>query len=116
LGRPLESGIVAHLDDEAFRPAGTLALLARRGVRIHVLATARAQADSRGVLPLYTQVELSAFREKELGFAYAAFDLQPPILLDKQDGLLSEADPDQLYAQILRCERDTPTSNVILQP
>lgn len=38
--------IFAHPDDEAYLPGGTLALLARRGVRVQVLTATRGQAGS----------------------------------------------------------------------
>ena len=36
--------IFAHPDDETYRPGGTLAILARRGVRMQVLMTICGQA------------------------------------------------------------------------
>jgi len=94
--------VFAHPDDETFRCGGTLARLARQGVRVHVLTFTRGQAGSRGDPPLCTSEELPALREKELRCACAALGIQPPILLDYQDGLLSEADPDQLVGHILQ--------------
>lgn len=38
----------AHPDDETFRPGGTLAILARRGVRVQVLTATRGQSGSCG--------------------------------------------------------------------
>lgn len=72
--------VFAHPDDESFRPGGTLALLARRGVRVQILTATRGQAGSRG---------------------------NPPLLLDYQDGQLAEADPEGLIAQILQVVKDT---------
>ncbi len=46
--------VFAHPDDETFRPGGTLALLARRGVRVQVLTATRGQAGSRGDPPVCT--------------------------------------------------------------
>ena len=94
--------VFAHPDDEAFRCGGTLARLARKGVSVHVLTFTRGQAGSRGAPPLCTPEELPALREKELRCACAALGIRPPDLLDYQDGLLSEADPDQLVAHILQ--------------
>ena len=42
--------VFAHPDDEAYRPGGTLALLARHGVRVQVLVATRGQA-TRWVTP-----------------------------------------------------------------
>lgn len=44
--------VFAHPDDETFRPGGTLALLAQRGVRVQVLTATRGQAGSRGESPI----------------------------------------------------------------
>jgi len=93
--------IFAHPDDETFRPGGTLALLARRGVRVEVLTFTRGQAGSCGDPPLCTPSELPAVRERELRSACAVLGLQPPRLLDYEDGRLAEADPEQVIAQIL---------------
>lgn len=93
--------VFAHPDDESFRPGGTLALLARCGVRVQVLTATRGGAGSCGDPPLCAPDELPALREKELRCACNALGLQPPILLDYQDGKLDEADPEQFAAQIL---------------
>jgi len=93
--------VFAHPDDETFRPGGTLALLARHGVRVHVLTATRGQAGSRGDPPLCIPEELPAMREVELRCACAALGLEPPRLLDYQDGKLAEADPKALTAQVL---------------
>jgi len=98
---PTLLAIFAHPDDETFRPGGTLALLARHGVGVHVLTATRGQAGSRGDPALYTQEELPAVRERELRCACAALGVAPPRLLDYQDGLLAQADPEEITAHIL---------------
>jgi len=98
---PALLAIFAHPDDETFRPGGTLALLARRGVRVHVLTATRGQAGSCGEPPLCSTDELPAVRERELRCACAALGIEPPRLLDYEDGRLAEADPEQVTAQIL---------------
>lgn len=55
--------VLAHPDDEAYRPGGTLALPARRGVRAHVLTATRGQAGSCGDPPLYARDELPVVRQ-----------------------------------------------------
>jgi N-acetyl-1-D-myo-inositol-2-amino-2-deoxy-alpha-D-glucopyranoside deacetylase len=97
--------VFAHPDDEAFRPGGTLALLAGRGVRVHVVTATRGDAGSRGDPPLCTPEELPAVREHELSCACAALGIQPPRLLDYHDGHLSEANPEQVIARILQVVR-----------
>jgi LmbE family N-acetylglucosaminyl deacetylase len=98
--------VFAHPDDETFRPGGTLALLARQGVRVQVLTATRGQAGSRGDPPLCAPEELPALRERELRCACAALGIQPPILLDYQDGHLSEADPERIVSEILAVVRE----------
>ena len=78
--------IFAHPDDETFRSGGTLALLAPRGVHVQVLTATRRQAGSCGEPPLCTPAELPNIREKELGCACAALGIEPPILLNYEDG------------------------------
>ena len=43
--------IFAHPDDETYRAGGTLALLARRGVRVWVLCATRGEAGVPGLAP-----------------------------------------------------------------
>lgn len=93
--------VFAHPDDETFRCGGTLALLAQRGMHVQVLTATRGQAGSRGDPPLCTPEELPAMREAELRCACKALGIQPPILLDYQDGQLSEADPERIVSEIL---------------
>jgi len=98
--------VFAHPDDETFRPGGTLALLARQGVRVQVLTATRGGAGSRGDPPLCSPAELPVVRENELRCACAALGIQPPILLDYQDGQLAEANPETLIAEILGIVRE----------
>ena len=98
---PVLLAVLAHPDDESFRCGGTLALLARRGVRVQVLTATRGQAGSCGDPPLCRPDELPAVRERELRCACAALGIEPPLVLDYEDGHLSEADPHVIVAQIL---------------
>jgi N-acetylglucosamine malate deacetylase 2 len=98
--------VFAHPDDETFRSGGTLALLARHGVRVEVLTFTRGEAGSCGEPPLCTPDKLPAVRERELRCACAALGIQPPHLLDHADGLLQEADPEAMIAQILSVARE----------
>jgi LmbE family N-acetylglucosaminyl deacetylase len=94
--------VLAHPDDEAYRPGGTLALLARRGVRVHLLTATRGQAGACGDPPLCTPAELPAVRERELRCACVALGIQPPRLLDYADGYLSEINPEEIVVRILK--------------
>lgn len=93
--------VLAHPDDETFRCGGTLALLAQRGVRVHVLTATRGEAGSCGEPPLCTLAELPAVRERELRCACAALGIEPPRLLDYRDGQLAAADAEHLIEEIL---------------
>jgi N-acetylglucosamine malate deacetylase 2 len=105
--------VFAHPDDETFRCGGTLALLAQHGVRVQVLAATRGQAGSRGDPPLCTPEELPAVRENELRCACAALGIQPPILLDYQDGQLSKVDPERIISEILVVVREVRPQMII---
>lgn len=98
---PTLLAVFAHPDDETFRPGGTLALLAQRGARVQVLTATRGGAGSRGDPPLCSPEELPALRERELRCACTALGLEPPFLLDYQDGRLSEMDPETIVTEIL---------------
>ena len=93
--------VFAHPDDETFRPGGTLALLAAEGVGVHLVTATRGQAGSCGDPSLCTQEELPAVRERELRCACAALGLTLPRLLDYQDGLLPDVNPEEITAHIL---------------
>jgi LmbE family N-acetylglucosaminyl deacetylase len=81
--------VFAHPDDETFRCGGALALLARQGVRVQILTATRGQAGSCGDPPLCRPEVLGTVREAELRCACAALGLEPPILLNYQDGALA---------------------------
>ncbi len=93
--------VFAHPDDETFRCGGTLALLAARGVRVQVLTATRGQAGSCGSPPLCSPDELPQVRERELRCACATLGIEPPMLLDYQDGELAVLDEDEGIAQIV---------------
>ena len=93
--------VLAHPDDETFRPGGTLALLARRGVRVVVLTATRGEAGSCGDPPRCHPDELPLVRERELYCACAALGIEPPRLLNHRDGNLHRVDPEEIIAQIL---------------
>jgi LmbE family N-acetylglucosaminyl deacetylase len=98
---PALLAVLAHPDDETFRPGGTLALLAQRGIKVHVLTLTHGEAGSCGEPPLCTPDELPSVRERELRCACTALGIQPPRLLDYADGHLHEADTETMIAHIL---------------
>jgi LmbE family N-acetylglucosaminyl deacetylase len=99
--QPCLLSVFAHPDDETFRPGGTLALLARQGVRVEVLTFTHGEAGSCGDPPLCAPEELPAVRERELRCACALLRVEAPRLLDCADGRLHEADAEAMTAHIL---------------
>jgi LmbE family N-acetylglucosaminyl deacetylase len=93
--------VFAHPDDETFRPGGKLTLLARLGVKVHLLTLTHGEAGSCGEPALCTPDELPGVRERELRCACAALGIEPPYLLDYPDSHLMEADPKRVVADIL---------------
>ena len=102
---PALLAIFAHPDDETFRPGGMLALLAQRGVNVHVLTLTHGEAGSCGEPPLCTLDELPSVRERELRCACAALGIELPRVLDYPDGHLTEADPERVISDILAIVR-----------
>jgi LmbE family N-acetylglucosaminyl deacetylase len=94
--------IFAHPDDETFRPGGTLALLARRGVRVWVLCATRGEAGVPGLAP----EQAGQVRQAELQCACRALGIEPPRFLDYRDGTLSQVDEDQAIEQVVRAVRE----------
>lgn len=95
--------IFAHPDDEAFRCGGTLALLARRGVHVHVLTFTRGQAGSCGQPPICTREELGVVRTDELLCSCQALGLETPLVLDYEDGRLAEVAQDEGVTRVTAC-------------
>jgi N-acetylglucosamine malate deacetylase 2 len=93
--------VFAHPDDETFRPGGSLALLARSGVKVHVLTATRGQAGSCGDPPVCRLEELPLVREYELRCACEKLGLREPRFLDFHDGKLAEEDPETITNQVL---------------
>jgi LmbE family N-acetylglucosaminyl deacetylase len=92
--------IFAHPDDEVFRCGGTLALLAKRGVRVHILTFTRGQAGSCGDPPVCTREELGVVRSNELLCSCRSLGLEAPIVLDYEDGSLESVSQEEGTAQI----------------
>jgi LmbE family N-acetylglucosaminyl deacetylase len=102
---PALLAVFAHPDDESFRPGGTLALLARRGVTVHLLTATHGEAGACGDPPVCRPEELPALRERELRCACAALNVKSLCILGYRDGHLGEVDPEQLTAHILEVVR-----------
>jgi LmbE family N-acetylglucosaminyl deacetylase len=93
--------VMAHPDDETFRCGGTLALLARRGVTIQVLTATRGEAGSPDMVSPVERDRLALAREQELHCACAALGIEPPLLLNYQDGKLSTVEDEEAAGQVL---------------
>jgi LmbE family N-acetylglucosaminyl deacetylase len=93
--------VFAHPDDETFRCGGTLALLARQGVQVHLLTATRGEAGSCGDPPLCLAEELGAVRERELRCACATLGINPPRLLHYRDGSLAQVDEEKAVGQVV---------------
>ena len=83
-----------------------MALLARRGIGVHLLTATRGQAGSCGNPPLCRPDELPAVREAELRCACAALGIEPPRLLDYRDGGLAEVDEKEAVEQVMAAIRE----------
>lgn len=98
--RPAEErvllGIYAHPDDEAARAGGTLAMLAARGVRVHLVYATHGEAGQLGDPPVCSRAELGQRRQQELVWACRALGVEEPLVLDYPDGGLAKLDPEPL--------------------
>ena len=84
--------IFAHPDDEVFRCGGTLAMLAQRGVEVHLLTFTSGQAGSCGEPPICRKEELGTVRTAELSCSCRVLGIPSPVILDYEDGRLAEVE------------------------
>jgi len=77
--------VVSHPDDETMLTGGTLAMLAKRGLEIHVLCATRGQGGEPGDPPIVERTQLGATREQELRCAARALGITGVHLLDYRD-------------------------------
>jgi len=82
--------IVAHPDDETIFAGGILAMLARHGFQVHILAATRGEGGERGDPPLASREELGAVREQELRCAARALGAADVRFLGYVDPLVGE--------------------------
>ena len=94
--------VLAHPDDETYRAGGTLALLARRGVRVWVLCATRGERGVPGLSP----EQAGRVRQAELECACRALGIEPPRFLGYLDGDLQRVDDDQAIEQVVRVVRE----------
>lgn len=76
---------VAHPDDETIFFGGTLALLARRGVAVHVVSATRGEGGEVGEPPVCDRSELGFVREQEMHCAAKVLGLQNLSFLGYRD-------------------------------
>jgi LmbE family N-acetylglucosaminyl deacetylase len=99
---------VAHPDDETIMIGGTLAMLAGRGARVHLVSATRGEGGELGEPPLCSREALGTVRERELHCAAKALGAATVTFLDhvdppeKEDGGLDAfpASPEYLASQI----------------
>ncbi|HKU38669.1 MAG TPA: PIG-L deacetylase family protein [Polyangiales bacterium] len=77
--------VFAHPDDEVLCGAGTLALCASRGVRVHLVCATRGELGPIASPELATHETLAAVREGELRASCAALGITEPEFLDLPD-------------------------------
>lgn len=103
--------VVAHPDDETILCGGTLALLAARGVAVHVVCLTRGEGGELGEPPLCSRVELGEVREQELVRAVGKLGGKSLTFLGYVDPVVGPAntlsapehDPVMLAGQIVNC-------------
>ena len=99
-------GIFPHPDDEAYSCGGTLALLARQGAAVHVLAATRGERgrdlrDRPG-----DTASVGDVRADELRASCAALGVRVPLFLDLPDGGLDSSDFPTVAGALIRAIRE----------
>jgi LmbE family N-acetylglucosaminyl deacetylase len=100
--------LVAHPDDETILCGGTLALLADRGVAVHVVCLTRGEGGEMGEPPLCDRAALGEVRARELacavqqlgGRSLAFLGYMDPVVGADGQVYAPEHDPAVLHAQI----------------
>jgi N-acetylglucosamine malate deacetylase 2 len=113
--------IGAHPDDETMLAGGVIALLAERGLAVHLLCATRGEGGEAGDPPLCAQSELGAVREAELRCAVQALGARSLRLLNYVDPVVGpdeelfpfEADFNTLAAEIQQAIRQVEADGVI---
>ncbi len=75
----------AHPDDETMLCGGTLALLAEKGARVHIVIATRGEGGEVGEPPLATREELGLVRDRELRCAAQELNATSLTILDYVD-------------------------------
>ncbi|MCL4377903.1 MAG: PIG-L family deacetylase [Actinobacteria bacterium] len=93
--------VFAHPDDESFRPGGSLAIMAAKGVEIFLLTATRGELGFKKDKTNYKISELGKIREEELRCACRVLGIQPPIFLGYADKHLRDAPFDKITSEII---------------
>lgn len=107
--------LVAHPDDETILCGGTLALLAARGVDVHVAALTRGEGGETGEPPLTDREHLGEVREREMVCAVGKLGGKSLTFLGYVDPTVGEGgqlhapehDPAMLSGQIITSLKQT---------
>lgn len=110
--RPALLAVYAHPDDEAVRAGGTLAMLASRGVRVHLVCATRGEAGQMEAL-LCERADLGRVREEELAGACRALGIEPPVVLGYPDGGLARVQPAPVVDYLVRAMAQWDVSAVL---
>lgn len=93
--------VLAHPDDESLALGGTLARYAAEGVEIYLITATRGEHGWMGAEADYPGPKaLGQTREAELRAAAKVLGLREVHLLDYEDGLLDQADPQEVVTKI----------------
>jgi LmbE family N-acetylglucosaminyl deacetylase len=103
--QPRVLGVYAHPDDEAFCAGGTFARYASAGSDIMVVSATQGQAGQIRSAHLATRKPIAQVREAELRLACARIGVSHVECWDYADGMLAEADGDELEARVARTIR-----------
>lgn len=113
--------LVAHPDDETMLCGGTLALLARRGARVHVACLTRGEGGDLGEPPLADREHIGEVREQEMVCAVQQLGVKSLTFLGYVDPTVGpedklfapEHDPVMLAGQIVNSIKQVQADAVL---
>ncbi len=101
--------ILPHPDDESFPMGGTLAKYAANHTRVTLVCATRGEAGIEELAP----EEAGKIREAELRCAVAELGLDEVRFLDYRDGMLAQADPEELIRLLSDLMRELRPDSVL---
>jgi len=93
--------VFAHPDDETFATGGLIAKYTAQGVRVDLFCATPGDAGKSSGIPVASREELADLRRNELYSAARFLGITELELRDYRDGLLANADTDQLIGEIV---------------